>query len=70
MKNLAFKLTFVPIVAFFPMMFTVAIIGSFWDIRDMEWLFPNKNAWQVYLGWIVVLTVVTSIHHFLKREKE
>jgi hypothetical protein len=68
MKNLITKLIFLPIVAFFPMIFSVAIIGSFWDIRKMEWLFPDRNAWQVYVGWIVILAISVIIHHFRKNK--
>lgn len=70
MKQLIFKLITVPIVSFFPTILSAAIIGSFWDIRNLEWLFPNKNAWQVYVVWIIILGVATIAHHFLKKKVE
>ena len=70
MKGLILRLTVIPIVAFFPMMITVAIIGSIWDVRNLEWLFPDKNAWQVYLGWVIALSIATVVHYLYKKYKD
>ena len=66
MKQLLFKLFFVPFIAFFTMMITVALMGQNM-ITKMPWLFPDKNAWIVYVIWVFVLFVLTIIHHFTRK---
>lgn len=70
MKGLIIRLCAVPMIAFFPMLFSVAIIGSFWDIRNLDWLFPNNNAWQVYIAWIIILAAITITHYIYKKRKD
>jgi hypothetical protein len=66
MKQLFFKLFFVPFVAFFLMMFTVAALGS---IYDTNWLREHLNSSGLYVwyGWLIVSFVAVLAHHFLKK---
>ena len=69
MKQLLFKLFFVPFIAFFAMMITVAMLGS---IYDTNWLKEHLDGsglviWQ---AWIGIISIIITVHHFLKKKVE
>ena len=66
MKQLLFKLFFVPFVAYFLMMFTVAGLGS---IYDTNWLKEHLNGsgLTVWYGWLVICNLFVVIHHFARK---
>jgi hypothetical protein len=67
--KLLIKLIYVPFVSFLFALFTAALLGSD-NIRKMEWLFPDNNAWKLYVGWVIISSVCVILHHFIKRKKE
>ena len=69
MTTLIGKLCLVPFIAFFAMMISVALIGKDM-INQMPWLFPDKNDWIVYVAWLVILTTLVPIQHYLLRKKD
>ena len=67
--NLLSKLALVPFISFFVMMISVALLGKE-GIKAMPWLFPDNNAWMVYVGWVVILSICVPIQHYLLRKKD
>ena len=67
--NLLSKLALVPFISFFVMMISVALLGKE-GIKAMPWLFPDNNAWIVYVVWVVILSVIVPIQHYTKRKKD
>jgi len=67
--KLIHKLLTIPFIAFFFMMFSAGFIGSD-NIRKMEWLFPDGNAYILYLIWIGILAVFIPLQHFISRKKK
>ena len=66
--NLLGKLALIPFISFFTMMVSVALLGKE-GIKAMPWLFPDNNALYVYVGWVVLLSVIVPIQHYTKRKK-
>ena len=69
MKQLLVKLSFVPFIAFFTMMITVALMGSFLDINELTKILGGTSALPVYYIWLAIITPITVLHHFLKSHK-
>lgn len=67
--NLLSKMALVPFISFFVMMISVALLGKE-GIKAMPWLFPDNNALYVYVGWVVLLSVIVSIQHYTKRRND
>ena len=67
--NLLSKLALVPFISFFVMMISVALLGKE-GIKAMPWLFPDNNAWMIYVGWVVILSICVPIQHYLLRKKD
>lgn len=66
MKQLLFKLFFVPFIAFFAMMFTVAIMGSMYGTNELKEILGGTSGLPVWYIWLVIITPVTVIYHFKK----
>ena len=66
MKQLLFKLFFVPFIAFFAMMFTVAIMGSMYGINELKEILGGTSGLPVWYIWLAIITPVTVIYHFKK----
>ena len=67
--NLLSKMALVPFISFFGMMFSAALLGKE-GIKAMPWLFPDNNALYVYVGWVVLLSVIVLIRHYTKRRND
>jgi hypothetical protein len=67
MKQLLFKLFFTPFVAYFLMMFTVAIMGSAMGNQALKEL-TGGSGLTIWLGWLVLFFITTVAHHFLKKK--
>lgn len=65
--NLLGKLAIVPFISFFVMLVSVALLGKE-GMKEMPWLFPDNNAWKVYVGWMIILFIYVLIRHFTKRK--
>ena len=52
------------------MMLSVAIAGSFFDIRELIAILPGNNAMPIWLGWLGLISIITVVHHFLKKKVE
>ena len=65
--NLLGKLAIVPFLSFFTMLVSVALLGKE-GMKEMPWLFPDNNAWKVYVGWMIILFIYVLIRHFTKRK--
>ena len=49
------------------MLVSVALLGKE-GMKEMPWLFPDNNAWKVYVGWMIILFIYVLIRHFTKRK--
>jgi len=66
MKQLLFKLFFVPFVSYFLMMLTVAGLGS---IYDNIWLREHLNGSGLYVwyGWLAISFIAVLVNHFTRK---
>ena len=68
MKQLLFKLFFVPFASFFFMMFTVALMGSIMERSEFMEL-TNGSGLGIWYTWLVVSFIAVLVHHFIKTNK-
>ena len=66
MKQLLFKLFFVPFASFFLMMFTVAIMGSLMERSAFMDLTGGTGLYIWYI-WLAVSFVTVVVHHFKRK---
>jgi cbb3-type cytochrome oxidase subunit 3 len=67
MKELLIKFISVPFVAYFAMMFTVAIMGSTIGNRALKEL-TGGSGLTIWLGWMAIFFITIIAHHFLKKK--
>lgn len=69
MKELLLKLFFVPFAAYFAMMFTMAILGSVYDVNWLKEHFDGSGL-VIWQAWIGIISIIITVHHFLKKKVE
>ena len=69
MKQLFYKLLYVPFASFLTTLVTVATMQTFLGQRWMKEHLDN-SALPVWLGWIVLLVVIIIVHHFMKNRNQ
>lgn len=69
MKQLFYKLLYVPFASFLTTLVTVATMQTFLGQRWMNEHLDN-SALPVWLGWIVLLVVIIIVHHFMKNRNQ
>jgi hypothetical protein len=66
MKKLLVKLFVTPFIAYFAMMFTVAIMGSTMGNQALKEL-TGGSGLTIWLGWLVFFIIITIIHYFTRK---
>jgi len=69
MKQLLVKLFVTPFIAYFAMMFTVAIMGSTMGNQALKEL-TGGSGLTIWIGWLGLFFITTLAHHYFKKAKQ